>query len=108
MKHSHGVHHLHTRKRKPDARAKHLKEVVDRIAFVVGVIGPLLTLPQVWIIWAHQQVNGLSLVTWSSYVLNNIFWIYYGFLHEEKPIIVMYFFWLVVNLSVVFGIFVFS
>jgi hypothetical protein len=65
------INHLHKRKRihqlhqpypHPDPKIKFLDDVV----MAGAVIMPLLAVPQVYHIWASQNAQGISLLTWLS------------------------------------------
>ena len=47
--------------------------------------------------------SGISLITWLMYSVFDIPWIVYGFVHKEKPIIITYTLWFIVNMAVVIG-----
>ena len=103
-----GAHHLHIRKRKD---VKHetfpsenkLKLIVDNIAFL-AFINPIMTIPQLVIIYTHHTVAGLSLLTWVTYGIGSLFWSFYGFLHKENAIIYPNIAMAVVQFGIVAGI----
>ena len=87
------LHHLHLRKRihqnleqypHPDK----WKNFLDKLIYLVGVSGPIMTLPQLYKIWIEQNASGVSLVSWSWYLIIAFIWSLYGIVHKEKPIIV--------------------
>jgi len=82
--------------------------LIDELIYVVAFIGPLMTIPQVITIWLERRVEGISIITWSSYVVLAIFWISYGLIHKEKPIILANFLYLFVNTAVVLGVLIFN
>ena len=86
-----GFHHFHLRKRGVIS-SKNTKSirVIDRFIFVVGALGPIMTIPQLYEIWVHKDARGVSLISWSSYFIFSIFWIIYGIVHKEKVIVFTY------------------
>jgi uncharacterized protein with PQ loop repeat len=76
---------------------------MDKFIFVVGAAAPVFTIPQVWKIWVHHQAGGVATVTWSAYVVVNIFWIIYGAIHKERAILFTYILLLIVNSLVAIG-----
>ncbi len=76
---------------------------MDRFIYVVGVFGPLMTIPQVTKIWFEKNATGVSVISWISYLLCAIFWLIYGVMHREKPIIVTYAIWIVLDFLIVIG-----
>ena len=87
---------------------KDKNHLIDELIYVVAFIGPLMTIPQVITIWLERKVEGISIITWSSYVVLAIFWISYGLIHKEKPIILANFLFLFVNTAVVLGVLIFN
>ncbi|HVV66760.1 MAG TPA: hypothetical protein VHB72_01660 [Candidatus Saccharimonadales bacterium] len=77
---------------------------LDRLTFIVGVIGPFTVLPQSISIFAHQSATGVSLATWILIFVVTFPWILYGIAHKDKSIIVSFILWEVMNLSVVIGV----
>jgi len=80
----------------------------DRIILTIAVVGPLTALPQVWNVYANHVVSGLSLTSWSLWAFFNLFWAMYGFVHKEKPIILTYLLWFLMNSSIAIGILLYS
>jgi len=99
-----GLHHYHRRKRatvgKPENR---LIKAFDKVIYAVAIIGPLTTLPQIIKIWGSKSADGVAASTWCAFLFFNLFWIAYGALHREKPIIIAYILWFLVNGSVALG-----
>jgi uncharacterized protein with PQ loop repeat len=67
-----------------------------------------MTLPQIIKVYTIQNVAGLSFLTWLMYSIMDIPWIVYGIVHKEKPIVVAYVGWLLVNSIVAIGILIYS
>lgn len=107
------IHHYHVRKRvhhwfEDYPHPGVLKRTVDRCVYFVGVVGPIMTLPQLYTIWVHEHTEGVSLSTWASYAFISSFWLLYGVLHHEKPIIFTYSCWIVIHIFMVSGIIIYS
>lgn len=108
-----GLHHFHKRKRvyenlEPYPNPNKFKRFMDKGIFVIGVIGPLMTLPQVLKVWIDKDVSGLSIITWISFIVISIFWLIYGILHKEKPIIITQILWFSMHLSILIGMVAYS
>jgi len=105
---SSGLHHFHKRKRvyeklEPYPHPDKIKRFVDKTILFVGVAGPIMTLPQLFKIWVEKQASGISVVSFSAYLFVAAFWVFYGFLHKEKPIIITHSIWFFMHLSIVIG-----
>jgi uncharacterized protein with PQ loop repeat len=102
------LQHLNIRRRvrllrDPYPHYKLSVRTLDNIVLVAGVMGPLMTLPQIHNIWVMKNASGVSPLTWGSFAFFNVFWLLYGLVHKEKPIIVAYSLWLFVNSIVTIG-----
>lgn len=76
---------------------------IDKIIYIFGVAGPILTLPQVYKIWAYKTAGGVSAFSWGALAVSSVFWLVYGFIHKDKPIIFTYTLWVVINFLVMLG-----
>lgn len=105
--------HLHKRKRIHQKKEQYPhphphKRLVDSLVYGVGLFAPLLTAQQSYKIHSEQTADGVSLFTFAGFVFVNIIWLWYGLLHKEKPIVLMYALLLIFNTSVVVGILLYS
>lgn len=111
---SDALHHLHVRKRvhhktlEPFPHPHQLKQTVDRLVYIFGIIAPVMTIPQVLIIWTEKHVEGISISTWFTYFLSANVWLVYGYIHKERPIIMMYSLYLVLEALIIIGYFMYS
>ena len=77
-----------------------LAKAIDKFIYVIALFWPIMTVPQIIKIWETKDVAWLSIRTWSAYITNSSFWLIYGLLHKEKPIIISQIFRLLVNGSI--------
>ncbi len=108
-KQSEVIHHYSIRKRihqkhEPFPHPNKKKRIIDKLIYPIGILGPIMSIPQLIEVFMYKKVSGLSITTWSIWAFFDIFWLIYGFAHKEKPIIITYMMWLIVNLSVVIGV----
>jgi uncharacterized protein with PQ loop repeat len=103
-----GLHHYHLRKRGviPSDDTPHIR-MIDKMIFVIGALGPILTIPQVYDVWVNHQAMGVSVISWTAYVIFDIFWVYYGVVHKERAIIFTYILWIMLNGMVALGAFIY-
>jgi len=80
---------------------------MDQAIYLVGLLGPILTLPQVMIIWVQQNASGVSLVSWIAYLVTACFWLTYGIMHKEKPIIFTNSIWIMLDILIIIGIIIY-
>lgn len=101
-------HHLHLRKRvtknlEPYPARSAWKRLLDKAVYAVGIIGPIMTIPQIALIYGGRDATGVAPESWLVWGILDIPWIVYGFVHKERPIIMTYSLWLVCNLVVFVG-----
>ena len=77
--------------------------LIDRLIYFGGIIGPIMTVPQVYQIWAGKNAAGVSVLSWSAYSVGAIFWIWYGIQHKQMPIILAQALYLILELFIVAG-----
>jgi len=108
-----GMHHLNIRKRihekheqfpSPEKKIRFL----DKLIYIVGIVGPLMILPQIIKIFALKTAEGLSLISYASFVLLSIIWLIYGIAHNEKPIIITNILWIALHILIVIGILIYG
>ncbi|MBU0598275.1 hypothetical protein KKF61_04790 [Patescibacteria group bacterium] len=107
------IHHAHIRKRihKKHEQYPHpqpWKRFLDKIIYAAGIAGPIITIPQILVIWQKQDAEGVSLISWGGYLFLSVIWLIYGIAHKEKPIIVMYIANIIAQILVVLGIILYS
>ena len=110
---THATHHLHKRKRIFEKKESYphpklWKRILDKLVYVVGILGPLSTIPQILKVWVEKSATGVSLLTWIFYLIGAIVLLFYGISHKEKPLIIMYSLWIIVDIILIIGIIFFG
>jgi uncharacterized protein with PQ loop repeat len=101
------IHHW-LKKRKAEKRRNKAIKTIDAVIYVVALFGIIVTIPQVTKVWLEQNASGVSLISWSGYLIASLFWLAYGIIHREKPIIFAYLLWVVLDTLIVIGIIVYG
>ena len=85
-------------------RAHKRELVIRRLAYLVGLVGPFAALPQVFSIWMYHQAAGVSF--WSSLGITAIavFWLAYGTILRDGPIVLSSLLWTILDLAIVSGV----
>ncbi len=104
-----GLHHYHQRKRLHEKKEKYphpdkWKRIMDKLIYVVGIIGPLTSIPQMINIWVYGMIEGVSVITWAALAVVAFFWVIYGVMHRERPIIVAHGLWVIFDILIVLGV----
>ncbi len=73
---------------------------------IIGLSVPLITLPQLWVIWRSPSLEGVSLFTWAFYALQAAVFAIFAIRHHEKPLIFTYVPLFIVQFGIVIGILV--
>lgn len=79
-------------------------KLIDRSAYLMGAITVAVNVPQLIAVWTSPDINGVSLVSWTGFFLGSGFWLFYGIIHKEKPIITINSMLLCVQGLIVLGI----
>jgi len=108
-----GVHSLHLRKRiyekkEPYPHPDKFKRTIDNSIIFVGIFAQLMTIPQIIKIWFEKNATGVSIFPWIAYLIYAIFFLFYGLVHREKQIIIIYILWILLNLIIVIGILIYG
>ena len=84
---------------------KHLnKKVIATSMLIVGVIMPLVQIPQIRTLYSTKVTAGLSLETWVMYLFLCFIPLAYGIAYKLTPLIISNILWTIVNIVVVVGI----
>lgn len=104
-----GLHHFQKRKRiyqkcEPYPHPQRFKRFMDKFIYVIAVFGMVMTIPQITKIWVEKNASGVSAVSWGAYMFGAVFWLTYGVLHKDKPIVFTYSVWIILEALVVVGV----
>lgn len=81
---------------------------MDKAIYVIGIAGPIMTIPQLTKIWIEKNAVGVSAISWFAYLIIAFFWLIYGVMHKEKPIILTFSVWIILDILIVIGILMYS
>jgi uncharacterized protein with PQ loop repeat len=103
-----GHHHLHKRKRiykkhEPYPHPNKWKNLLDRIMYPVGLIGPFMMIPQILKIYIEKDASSIALSSWLLFLIPASLWVIYGFSNKDKVIICCNLAWLIAYLFTVVG-----
>ncbi len=106
------IQHIHKRKIKHKELQEYphpnkLKRFFDSSIYIIGCLGPMFGSIQSYKIYSNKSASDISLIAFGFNSFANIWWIIYGILHKEKPIIMVNILWVIVNLSIVTGVLIY-
>lgn len=103
-----GFHHLLYKYKianeNPITRSTRLRWVIDKGVYICGILGILVIIPQINNVWIEKQTSGVSLITWVGFFVGSLFWLFYGIIHKEKPIILTNLAVIIADLAVIVGL----
>jgi uncharacterized protein with PQ loop repeat len=63
----------------------------------------LMTIPQVLTIWVGQDAAGVSVVSWSAYLVSAVLWFWHGLKQHDKNIYLPCVGWIALDAAVIVG-----
>lgn len=108
-----GLHHIVRQYRREDflnylKNSPLFKTFIDRVIYVVGIFSVLVLVPQLATILSTRSAEGVSILTWIGFFISSSFWLVYGLLHKEKPIIITNTGALIIDLMVIVSILIYQ
>jgi uncharacterized protein with PQ loop repeat len=82
--------------------------LLRRLLGGMSVFTLLMTLPQVWTIWVGHQATGVSVLSWSAYLLSAVLWFWFGLQQRDKNIYLPCIGWLIMDSAVIAGALVYG
>jgi uncharacterized protein with PQ loop repeat len=92
----------------PAGIASRSDTALSRVLGGMSVFTMLMTVPQVLTIWVGHQAAGVSVVSWSAYLLSAILWFWYGFQKRDKNIYLPCVGWVGLDVAVIVGAIVYA
>jgi uncharacterized protein with PQ loop repeat len=88
-----GLHHIVRQYRKQDfisylKASPWFKVFIDRAIYVIGIFSVCILVPQLVEIISSKSAEGVSLITWVGFFISSSFWLVYGLIHKEHPIVI--------------------
>jgi uncharacterized protein with PQ loop repeat len=92
----------------PAGHTSRSDETLSRVLGGMSVFTMLMTVPQVFTIWVNHQAAGVSVVSWSAYLLSAILWFWYGLQKRDKNIYLPCVGWVGLDSAVVVGALIYA
>lgn len=77
--------------------------LLRRLLGGMSIFTLVMTVPQVWTIWIGHQASGVSVVSWSAYLLSALLWFWYGLQQRDRNIYLPCVGWVVLDAAVIAG-----
>jgi uncharacterized protein with PQ loop repeat len=85
------------------ARGAASDSVLRRLLGAMSVFTMLMTVPQVLTIWVGHQATGVSVLSWSAYLLSAVLWFWFGIQKRDKNIYLPCVGWIALDGAVIVG-----
>jgi uncharacterized protein with PQ loop repeat len=92
----------------PAAQASESETLLRRLLGGMSVFTLLMTIPQVLTIWVSHQAAGVSVVSWSAYLLSAVLWFVYGLQKRDKNIYLPCVGWAGMDAAVIVGALIYA
>lgn len=95
----------------PTGGAPHASRVgpmMRRVLAGMSLFTMLMTVPQVWTIWVGHQAAGVSILSWSAYLVSALLWFWFGLLKRDWNIYLPCIGWIVLDCGVIAGTLVYG
>ena len=70
----------------PTIHPLHADTLLRRLLGGMSLFTMLMTIPQVLTIWLSHQAAGVSLLSWSAYLVSAVIWFWFGIQKHDKNI----------------------
>jgi len=81
---------------------------LERILRSLSAFTMLMTVPQVLTIWVGRDAHNVSIVSWSAYLLAACMWFVYGMRKHDKTIYLACIGWILLDVAIVIGVFIYG
>jgi uncharacterized protein with PQ loop repeat len=85
------------------ARGARTNALLNRLIPGLSVFTMVMTIPQVWTIWAGHRASGVSLPSWAAYLASAVVWFFYGLHRRDRNIYLPCIGWIILDGAVLIG-----
>jgi len=78
-------------------------KLMRRVLGSLSIFTMVMTIPQVLTIWLRHQAAGVSLVSWSAYLLSAFVWFWHGLQRRDPNIYLACIGWMILDGAVIVG-----
>ncbi len=78
--------------------------MIHRLLGSLSIFTMLMTIPQVLTIWVSHRAAGVSMLSWSGYLVSAVVWLWYGLQKRDKNIYLPCIGWILLDCAVIVGV----
>jgi uncharacterized protein with PQ loop repeat len=78
--------------------------VMKRLLGGLSIFTLVMSVPQALTVWLTHQASGVSLISWSAYLVSALFWLIYGLQKRDRNIYLPCLGWIAVDATVILGV----
>ncbi len=83
----------------------HHAGMMHRLLGSLSIFTMLMTIPQVLTIWVSHRAAGVSVLSWTAYLVSAFVWLWYGLQKRDKNIYLPCIGWILLDCAVIVGVF---
>lgn len=87
----------------PAAHALRRDSMLPRLLGGMSAFTMLMTIPQVLTIWVGHEASGVSVLSWSAYLVSAVLWLWFGRQKRDRNIYLPCVGWIVLDVAVIVG-----
>jgi len=77
--------------------------LIDRLTFMAAIVEPIMTIPQAWDIFRYHNAAGISLTTWTCYLLLGGVWIWWSIVHKQRVVLLYELLYVILEVTIIAG-----
>jgi uncharacterized protein with PQ loop repeat len=87
----------------PSGRRSAPETLMRRLLGSASIFSLLMTIPQVLTIWVGRRADGVSLFSWTAYLVTALLWLWYGIQERDRNIYLPCIGWIALDSAVIMG-----
>lgn len=92
----------------PSASTSVSDTLLRRALGAMSVFTIVMTAPQIWTIWVGHQAAGVSVLSWSAYLVSALLWFWHGVRQRDRNIYLPCIGWIAADSAVISGALVYG
>lgn len=82
--------------------------LINRLLAGLSIFTMVMTVPQVLAIWVAHRAAGISILSWTAYLVSAVVWLSHGLVKRDKNIYLPCIGWILLDSAVIVGALLYS